>query len=131
MSHAEYQILPFGMPIKSGQGASNCPLIRHCPVEVETLFSESKALEAKFKQKLWGFDRKMWGFGLAPTMLGQSSMTNKNSLYAILVTVVFAGIIAKLREAMDKKVPIGYQDENGFHLGVEPAAKSDDWHSAY
>jgi hypothetical protein len=85
---------------------------------------KGRLLEAKFKQKVWDF-------GLAPSMLEQRCMTNKNSLYAILVTVVFAGIIAKLREAMDKQVPMGYQDENGFHLGVEPAAKSDDWHSAY
>ena len=124
MSRVEHQNLPFSMPVRRGQGGPNCPLIRHCPVEDETFSVKERLLEAKFKQK-------MRGFGLAPAMLEQRCMTNKNSLYAILVTVVFAGIIAKLREAMDKQVPMGYQDENGFHLGVEPAAKSDDWHSAY
>jgi hypothetical protein len=29
-----------------------------------------------------------------------------------------ARLIAKLRQAMD--VPIGYQDETGYHAGVEP-----------
>jgi hypothetical protein len=30
-----------------------------------------------------------------------------------------ARMIAKLRQAMD--VPIGYQDETGYHAGVQPA----------
>jgi hypothetical protein len=30
-------------------------------------------------------------------------------------------IIAKLRKAME--IPIGYQDETGFHVGDEPAEK--------
>ncbi|HEX3800851.1 MAG TPA: hypothetical protein VH413_19310 [Verrucomicrobiae bacterium] len=58
-------------------------------------------------------------------------MTNKNSFYAIVVTMLFAGILAKVRAAMDKQVPVGYQDENGFHLGAEPVSKSSDWRSAY
>lgn len=58
-------------------------------------------------------------------------MTNKTSLYIVFVTVLFAGILAKVRAAMEKQVPVGYQDENGFHMGVEPARKSSDWHQAY
>ncbi len=58
-------------------------------------------------------------------------MTNKNSFYAIVVTILFAGILAKLRAALDRQVPVGYQDENGFHLGTQPAGKSNDWTSAY
>jgi hypothetical protein len=53
-------------------------------------------------------------------------MTNKQSLYAVLVTALFAGIIAKLRAAMERQVPIGYEDEDGFHYGAEPAGKSTD-----
>jgi hypothetical protein len=45
--------------------------------------------------------------------------------------MLFAGILAKVRAAMDKQVPVGYQDENGFHLGAEPVSKSSDWRSAY
>ena len=36
-------------------------------------------------------------------------------------------IVAKLRNAMSIEIPTGYQDETGFHLGVEPAAKEDKW----
>jgi hypothetical protein len=50
-------------------------------------------------------------------------MTNKQSLYAVLVTALFAAIIAKVRAAFDRQVPIGYEDEEGFHYGVEPVSK--------
>jgi hypothetical protein len=53
-------------------------------------------------------------------------MTNKSSLMAVVVTVLFAGIIARIRAAMDKQIPVGYEDENGFHYGAEPAGKSSD-----
>jgi hypothetical protein len=52
-------------------------------------------------------------------------MTNKNSLYAVLVTALFAAIIAKMRAAMDRQVPLGYEDEEGFHYGVKSVADSD------
>jgi len=53
-------------------------------------------------------------------------MTNK-SLYIVAVTVLFGGILAKIRAAMEKQVPIGYQDENGFHYGAEPVSQSNSW----
>lgn len=34
-------------------------------------------------------------------------------------------IIAKLRQAM--RIPTGYQDETGFHLGAEPVEKEAKW----
>ncbi|HXI71598.1 MAG TPA: hypothetical protein VNN22_14680 [Verrucomicrobiae bacterium] len=34
-----------------------------------------------------------------------------------------SGIIVKLRKATRVKIPIGYQDETGFHMGVKPAGK--------
>jgi hypothetical protein len=52
-------------------------------------------------------------------------MTNKQSLYVVLVTALFAAIIAKVRAAVDRQVPLGYQDEHGFHFGAEPANKKD------
>ncbi len=124
MIRADYQISASGMPKFSGQSGANCPVMRHCPAGNETLFLEKRAIGMNFKGNTTDFR-------LAPSMLEPSCMTNKNSLYAILVTVVFAGILAKLREAMDKQAPMGYQDENGFHLGAEPAEKSKDWRSAY
>jgi hypothetical protein len=53
-------------------------------------------------------------------------MTNKSSLYALIVTTFFTGFIAKINSAMDKQVPLGYEDETGFHLGLEPDEKADD-----
>ena len=58
-------------------------------------------------------------------MLKRWYMTNKQSLYVVVFTMLFAGILAKLRAAMDRQVPLGYQDENGFHLGAEPEGKTD------
>ena len=34
------------------------------------------------------------------------------------------GIVAKLRKAIRIEIPMGYQDETGFHLGIEPAEKT-------
>jgi hypothetical protein len=58
-------------------------------------------------------------------MLKQRYMTNKQSLYVVVFTMLFAGILARIRAAMDKQVPVGYQDENGFHLGDEPEGITD------
>ena len=38
------------------------------------------------------------------------------------------GIVAKLWKAIKIEIPIGYQDEAGFHLGVEPAENEVKWH---
>jgi len=37
----------------------------------------------------------------------------------------FRGIIAKVRNALT--IPVGYQDETGFHRGVKPAEKEINW----
>ena len=34
------------------------------------------------------------------------------------------GIVAKLWKAIRIEIPIGYQDETGFHMGVKPAEKT-------
>jgi len=34
------------------------------------------------------------------------------------------GIVAILRKAIRIEIPIGYQDETGFHMGVKPAEKT-------
>ena len=39
----------------------------------------------------------------------------------------FQGIAAKLRDEIRNKIPAGYQDETGFHLGVKPAEKKIKW----
>ena len=40
-----------------------------------------------------------------------------------------AGIIAKLRNMVKIEVPVGYQDETGFHYGVKSADKEAKWPS--
>jgi hypothetical protein len=41
--------------------------------------------------------------------------------------LMFHGIVAKLRNAVRIDIPIGYQDETGFHMGVKPAKKGVQW----
>jgi len=47
-------------------------------------------------------------------------MTHKSSIYAVVVTMLFAAIAAKLKAVYDQHVPMGYEDEEGFHFGNEP-----------
>jgi hypothetical protein len=44
---------------------------------------------------------------------------HKTYLHAFALSLLFAGIIAKLRSVIASQVPLGYQDESGFHLGVK------------
>ena len=38
-----------------------------------------------------------------------------------------AGIIAKLKNAVKFEIPMGYQDETGFHTGVKSPEKEIKW----
>lgn len=51
-------------------------------------------------------------------------MTNKQSFLVAAFTLIAAAILAKLQAALDRRVPIGYQDEEGFHYGPEPVRSS-------
>ena len=44
---------------------------------------------------------------------------HKTYLHTVVLSLLFADIIAKLRSAIASQVPLGYQDETGFHLGVK------------
>jgi len=44
---------------------------------------------------------------------------HKTWLHTFALNLLFVGIIAKLRSAIANHVPVGYQDESGFHLGVK------------
>jgi hypothetical protein len=39
----------------------------------------------------------------------------------------FHEIAEKLKRAIKSEIPIGYQDEVGFHLGVKPAEQEIKW----
>ena len=44
--------------------------------------------------------------------------------------VRIAGFFSKFRDAFTiqiPQIPVGYQDENGFHFGAEPAKKEINW----
>ncbi len=41
--------------------------------------------------------------------------------------IPFAGFFAKLKSAVKFNIPVGYQDESGFHLGVQPDRQQVQW----
>jgi tRNA A37 threonylcarbamoyltransferase TsaD len=43
----------------------------------------------------------------------------------------FTGLITKLRNAVSIQIPVGYQDESGFHTGVKSATKESKWPAAW
>jgi len=43
---------------------------------------------------------------------------HKTWLQMIAVNLLLVGILAKLRATLNNRVPVGYQDETGFHFGV-------------
>ena len=44
---------------------------------------------------------------------------NKTWLHIIAVNLLLVGIVARLRVAMKTHIPLGYQDETGFHFGIQ------------
>jgi len=36
-------------------------------------------------------------------------------------------VMAKMRASLDKLIPVGYQDESGFHAGVKKDGAGDQW----
>jgi len=51
---------------------------------------------------------------------GQAT-TQKTSAPFTTLTVLVASIIIKLGTLVKWQIPTGYQDETGFHFGVQPA----------
>jgi hypothetical protein len=50
---------------------------------------------------------------------GFSNMCNKTTLLmTAAMNIFFVGLIAKLLDSLNKRAPVGYQDESGFHFGV-------------
>ena len=57
----------------------------------------------------------------------QSVAINKPWLQNVSIGSSVAGIIAKIRSAVSIEIPIGYQDETGFHTGVKAATEENKW----
>ncbi|HVU07580.1 MAG TPA: hypothetical protein VHG89_03450 [Verrucomicrobiae bacterium] len=58
---------------------------------------------------------------LAFLMLKTQCMT-KLWVQISLASLLFVSLVAKLRAAVESQVPLGYEDEKGFHFGVKQAA---------
>ena len=52
---------------------------------------------------------------------------DKTWTHAGLTEIPFAGLFAKLKSAVNIEVPVGYQDENGYHSGVKPDGTEMEW----
>jgi len=48
-------------------------------------------------------------------------------LQTIPGVLLLGAVLAKLREAFRFEVPVGYQDEDGFHHGSKPAKPQQSW----
>jgi hypothetical protein len=61
-------------------------------------------------------------------MTYKQSITMDKAWDAAEVSAIpFAGIFAKLKNAVKINIPVGYQDESGFHLGVKPDGQEVQW----
>jgi hypothetical protein len=47
------------------------------------------------------------------------SAMSKVLLPVLTLNLLILGLIARLRQLMESKIPLGYQDETGFHYGVK------------
>jgi len=70
---------------------------------------------------------------MANSLLSKSGIQNQKALPLGYVSLQFragmkrlANTIAKWREAVSFKVPVGYQDETGFHYGAQPVPQVKD-----
>lgn len=87
------------------------------PVAIETLFDSLPELKASISR----------GFPLGTVSAQLLGMTNKTSFLVAVFSLLAATLLAKLHAALEKQAPMGYQDEDGFHFGVEPARKPAQW----
>jgi hypothetical protein len=49
---------------------------------------------------------------------------NKTWLQIIALNLLLVGIVAKLRAVLNNRIPLGYQDETGFHFGIQDGRNS-------
>lgn len=60
----------------------------------------------------------------------QAILTNKPWAHAGNAGFSPAALFAKLRNMVKIEIPVGYQDETGFHYGVKAADKETKWPTA-
>lgn len=57
----------------------------------------------------------------------QKKAMNKVWLGIAAMSLILCGIVARLRAAVNIQVPLGYQDETGFHKGVKRGGREASW----
>lgn len=57
----------------------------------------------------------------------QTTTINKAWFHAGIAGLSPVGIIARIKNAVKLEIPIGYQDETGFHTGVKAAEQDCKW----
>jgi hypothetical protein len=67
---------------------------------------------------------------LAWPMLSNTSMMHKVSLLPAMMVLLVAAVAARVRAMIDAQVPVGYQDQDGFHAGVKTPSDSN-WPSMW
>jgi hypothetical protein len=62
-------------------------------------------------------ENRVFLHGIANAIL--KSMCSKTSLLmTAAMNIFFAGLVARLLVSLNKRAPVGYQDESGFHFGA-------------
>jgi hypothetical protein len=51
-------------------------------------------------------------------------MMHKVSVLPAMMVLLLAAIAAKVRAMIDEQIPMGYQDESGFHTGTKSTGES-------
>jgi len=61
-------------------------------------------------------------------MMHKSAATTHESMPdTVSLGSMFRGVVTKAWIAIKPDIPVGYQDETGFHVGVNPAEKEIKW----
>jgi hypothetical protein len=65
---------------------------------------------------------------LIEAMIDKQTITIHKPLpYMVPIGLRLHELAAKLKRAINIEAPIGYQDENGFHMGVKPTERKMKW----
>ena len=57
----------------------------------------------------------------------QTMIINKTWVHSGVSGFTLGGLITRLKNATKFEIPVGYQDETGFHTGVKAAEKELKW----
>jgi len=57
----------------------------------------------------------------------QTVAINKHWVHGSTSGFTLNNLITKLRNVVNNEIPVGYQDETGFHTGVKSATKEIKW----